>query len=212
MTTDTPEATTPVYDKDDLQWDKEAAELRHKALENVRARAVKWEATVATLLGLFSTVAIVTGPESIDKVTTWWIRWSALVLILIAGIAAGTAIFFAARAAQGPDPKLFDDLDGETLEVLTLDRVDQAVDDTKRSRRAAFLAAGLLFTTGLLVAGEAAYAAGQSPGGSSVVVVDESGNLTCGKLAADSNGATTVAGRSLSRAKQVIPVTRCGSR
>jgi hypothetical protein len=90
-----------LYTRDDARWDKEADDIRHKRLDNIRSASGKWEGTVATLLGLFSTVAIVAGPASIDKVTSDAIRWTALVLILVAGIAALTGVYFAARASQG---------------------------------------------------------------------------------------------------------------
>ena len=61
-----------LYTKDDVRWDKEADDVRHKALDDVRSLSSKWEGTVATILGLFSTVAIVTGPASFDKLTYTW--------------------------------------------------------------------------------------------------------------------------------------------
>ena len=144
-----------LYTRDDARWDKEADDIRHKRLDNIRSASGKWEGTVATLLGLFSTVAIVAGPASIDKVTSGVIRWIALVLILIAGIAALAGVYFAARASQGPDPKLLENLDGDTVHADSFQQVESAVHDLHISRRATFIAVGSLFAAGILVVGDA---------------------------------------------------------
>ena len=198
-----------LYTRDDARWDKEADDIRHKRLDNIRSASGKWEGTVATLLGLFSTVAIVAGPASIDKVTSGVIRWIALVLILIAGIAALAGVYFAARASQGPDPKLLENLDGDTVHADSFQQVESAIHDLHISRRATFIAVGSLFAAGILVAGDAAYQAGQTPTSSSVVVVDNNGTITCGKLGTNNNNQTTVGRKLVIGVRQVIVVSKC---
>jgi hypothetical protein len=198
-----------LYTKDDVRWDKEADDVRHKALDDVRSLSSKWEGTVATILGLFSTVAIVTGPASFDKITYTWVRWTALALIAAAGIAAFVGVYHAAQASQGPDPKLLNNLDGAALQADSFGQVEGAVRHLKWSRKATFLAAGALFAAGILVAADAAQSAGQTPARSSVVVVDQNGTITCGKLGTGKNNETTVGGKAIIGARQVIAVSKC---
>lgn len=107
-----PEVGSPSTD-DDERWKKEADDLRHSGLAAVRETAGKWLQTIALILGAFSVVAFVKGPQSLadlDDTTAHAVT----VIVLAAALLVGTATWFAALAAQG-SPKVVRVLTGPKL-------------------------------------------------------------------------------------------------
>ena len=84
----------------DEKWSEKAQEAELEALPTLRSTAEKWAATVGTLAGLFSTVAILTGPDELTKVADS-VRVLVASLVLAAVLAAAAAVALASLAAQG---------------------------------------------------------------------------------------------------------------
>jgi hypothetical protein len=86
---------------DEAQWDDAAEQFLLSLLTNVQASASTWSGAIAALLGLFGSVALVTGPSDITKLgqTAQIIVVS---LTLLAGVLAGVALILTTIAQQLP--------------------------------------------------------------------------------------------------------------
>ncbi|GAA2884179.1 hypothetical protein Acy02nite_08050 [Actinoplanes cyaneus] len=85
---------------EDREWQARARRLTLDSLHDVRAVAGRWAATIGSLTGLLSLVALVAGPRSADQLPVGW-RVVAGLCVLAAIGCAGCATWFAAEAAQG---------------------------------------------------------------------------------------------------------------
>ena len=189
------------------RWAKEAEDVRHESLKNARASAEKWTGTIGTLLGLFSTVAIVSGPNTIKDLDNSVVRWVALAAIAVAGALAGVSVVVGAYAAQGRLVKV-GNLDWDRLEDHTVAETDGVRSKLKVSRATAIAAAVTLLAAGLVVAASTAVEAGKPASGSSVVIVDGGGGLRCGHLSVN-RGTVKVGGQQVKHVRQVVPVGQC---
>lgn len=96
-------------------WAALARKAAIEAVPNLRKAATAWAGTVGTLLGLFSTVALIGGPATLDKVIPAAREQLASLTVVAIGFAAiGT--FLAAAASQG----------GIRSVVPTADELEQA--------------------------------------------------------------------------------------
>ncbi|GIF04090.1 hypothetical protein [Actinoplanes siamensis] len=84
----------------DREWQARARRLTLDSLYDVRAVAGRWAATIGSLTGLLSLVALVAGPRSVDQLPVGW-RVAAGICVLAAIGGAGFATWCAAEAAQG---------------------------------------------------------------------------------------------------------------
>jgi hypothetical protein len=96
---DPPADIPPPPDQSD--WDKAAEQFLLDLLKNVQASASVWSGTIAALLGLFGTVALVTGPSDITKLGPD-MKCAAIILTLAAGVLAGVALLLVTLAQQLP--------------------------------------------------------------------------------------------------------------
>jgi hypothetical protein len=85
---------------EDREWQARAEQLTLNSLYDIRAVASRWAATIGSLTGLLSLVALVAGPRAVDQLQLGW-RIVAGVLVLVAILTAGWATWSAADAAQG---------------------------------------------------------------------------------------------------------------
>ena len=85
---------------EDREWQARAQQLTLNSLYDIRAVAGRWAATIGSLTGLLSLVALVAGPRSADQLQLGW-RIVAGSLVLAAILTAGWATWSAADAAQG---------------------------------------------------------------------------------------------------------------
>jgi hypothetical protein len=194
---------------DQRKWDDEAVKFHVDQLTRVHGIAEKWTGTVATLLGIFSSVAIVSGAATLDKVTSEGLRWTIFGLVAAAGIAAIVSIVTGALAAQGTVSTRFTNWDGHALRSFVTDETPKAACKLTVSRYTGSAAAGLVFLTGLLGLLAAALP-GEAPSPASVVVVDGNGQLRCGKLQKQGDGTVTLDGKSVpGRVSQVTAVSKC---
>ena len=100
-------------DPDDVRWEEEAINVAHESLASVRTTAKSWGETITALLGVFSAVAFIKGPDAFTAIDGDGASVAALLIIFAAGLAA-VAIALAAFAAQGV-PRAVAPLDGWAL-------------------------------------------------------------------------------------------------
>lgn len=173
------------------EWEEKATKARDDfGLAQIRATAKTWGASIASLLGILGTVAVVAGPDALVDDVGGTEADIAAWLILAAGAIAAVAVLLAILAEQGI-PKREDSLDGWAYRSLTAKRADQAAGQLSASRYLVVVALSMI----LLAAGIAWMAAltGESEPGTqeAIVVTDEGGR--CGTLgSADGALALTV--------------------
>lgn len=200
----TPADHTPP-DQDD--WDKAATEAAIGQLTAVRGSAEKWAGTLTALLGIFTTVALVTRVDALADVPEGW-RLLAFLLVVAAGLAAALSIVLAAAAAQGFGLTRYNVWNGTALRAMLTDQTPKAARLLAGSRWTGLLAALALFVLGVLTL----YLSLDSPeegAGASVVVVTEDGQLRCGELDGADDGSVTVAGNPVENVAQVLAVDGC---
>lgn len=130
-------------DPDDWWWEDKATELRHTGLDRVRESAKNWETSIATLLGVFATVAFVKGPDTF-KDLSGWPRWLAAFLVLAAALVAASALILAGVISQGM-PRLYGYIGGERLKRWTQETSKSAIRLLWWSRGLALAAVLLIF-------------------------------------------------------------------
>lgn len=193
---------------DQPDWDKAAVAVAIGQLDAVRGTAEKWVGSVTALLGIFSSVALVTGVTAVTDVRWEWLRITLIIVMGLAGVAAGLAIFFGAMAAQGAGPQRHTNWNGTELRATVTDQTPKAVRNLKISRNSGVAAAVLVFCVGMASLVVSAVPK-HGDTGPSVVVIHQDGSVRCGELKAESSGAATVAGQRVAGASSVVPVDRC---
>lgn len=191
---------------DAAEWDQAAGEFYRGSLDRIRSSAEKWTGSVATLLGLFGTVALVAGPSEIAKVPSH-VRDRVVGLIVLAGVAAGIAVLTGAFAAQGT-PRRMSPWNGDAYRAYVTQQAGTARRLLIASRCTGIGAALLVFITGVTVLVAGSGAAGKEASGSQIVVVTRQGQLICGELV-ESRGSVTVGGQAVDDVSTVVPVSRC---
>jgi hypothetical protein len=86
---------------DQPKWDDAADKFRLEILSSAQASAGVWSGAIATLLGLFGTVALVTGPNDISKLGPN-VRIAVITMTITAGVLAGVALILTTIAQQLP--------------------------------------------------------------------------------------------------------------
>ena len=94
------QAVDKTVSSEDREWQARAQQLTLNSLYDIRAVAGRWAATIGSLTGLLSLVALVAGPRTVDQLQLGW-RIVAGSLVLAAILTAGWATWSAADAAQG---------------------------------------------------------------------------------------------------------------
>ncbi len=181
-----PKPTTWGIDPDDWRWENDAHELLHTGLEQVRKTATAWGATISVLLGIFSTVAFIKGPETFNDLSADWVAALAAALIVASALLAGAAVLLAALAAQGI-PHWVKQLDGWALKSYYKDQARKARLELAWSRVLAVLAAlgvivGISFTW-FETLGQSAPSPKPQP-----ALVTIGGTVKCGALTVAPNG------------------------
>ena len=198
----------PPRPADATKWDEEAVTFATTQLTRVRGSAEKWSATIATLLGLFGTVALVGGSDELAGFENEYVRYAIVIILAVAGIAAGVSLIMCSMAAFGAKPRIDDNWSGEALRG----HVNSASADSTAKLKAAlivgFIAAALVFAVGLAGLVNAALPP-DTASSTSVLVVGDDGDLRCGRLAVDANGKATVGGQEVSGVKRISLVSKC---
>lgn len=158
-------------------WERRATELSRTSLETVRASATAWAATTTTLMGLFGTVTIIKGPESLSNLGDT-IRVVVVTLLILAAVSAFVSVLATAQASRGPT-KRYIPLTGLRLAKWTKET-------TRRSRTALLIGqiSGISSAVMILSAGVAATVATIDPPekGDVFLVRTSNGAVQCGVL------------------------------
>jgi hypothetical protein len=192
------------YTADDRRWDDEAVELQHTGLKAIRDAAAGWEKTIAGVLGAFSVVAFIKGPEGLKDIpgaskTQIDILFfkdidvprTAVLLIFAAALLLTSAIVLAAFAAQGSS-KWYQILDGRTLQRQTRQAVRSAANQLRGSRILTSLAAMTVLSALALTwyADIDARDRASAPTQNAIVIADDV--AMCGPISTASDGQLSV--------------------
>jgi hypothetical protein len=145
---DTPPLDMPQPD-DHRDWDKAAQEFQQDVLDKVQASAGVWAGGIATLLGLFGTVALVTGPTEVAKLSDP-IKVVAVAATVVAGALAAAAVLLATQAQELPDLSS-ENWNGRAYRAYVMSGAMRARQKLTRSRFLGLGAAGVLFLLGIIV-------------------------------------------------------------
>jgi hypothetical protein len=162
---------------DDIRWEKEATDAQHESLAKVRATAAAWSSSIAALLGVFTVVAFIKGPEGVSSLDQG-AGIAVTVLVLVAALLAVGATLTGAFAAQGT-PRWLKRLDGPVLRAANRDAVKGVIALLWVSRILALLAA-LCVLAGMSTAWLSTLNPPASP--QHVLVVTRNGAVSCGVL------------------------------
>jgi hypothetical protein len=165
----------PASDDDEL-WKQEADELRHKGLDAMRASAAKWHDSIAVLLGVFSVVAFVKGPDTFADQSAP-VAVCAAVAVILAAVLAAIATLLAAFAAQGK-PTAFRMLTGPALRHRAAADIETVARQVRWSRILA-IGAALLILTGVSITWFAGILDKPAKHPARVVVMARDGTVTC---------------------------------
>jgi hypothetical protein len=158
-------------------WEEKAEELSRTGLSTIQTRAAAWAGTTATLLGLFGTVAIVAGSDTISDFTSG-VQFTIIVLTVAALLCAFYAVVATALAAQGV-PRKFKPLTGKSLAKWHVEESDLAADRLQSGRGATVLAAVLIVIAGIV----AMVATALKPdSGVAALIRTDRGAVECGYL------------------------------
>src|SRR3954447_15604544 len=94
----------PADEPNKAEWDKAAADFSTGRLVRVQGMAEKWAATVTSLIGILSAVAIIGGTDELGKIENSIFRWAVILVTVLGGVLAFIAPLKASEAAQGPLP------------------------------------------------------------------------------------------------------------
>jgi hypothetical protein len=142
----TPE-TEQIQDPVQLQiWDERAEKAREDfGLADTRAKAGKWAASAAAILGVLTSVAVVAGPNALKDIGGTEAQIAAGLVLAAAGVAA-IATLLAALAEQGT-PVFEEQLDGSRFRTLTRVRAKKAANQLFASRVLIVLALALIIAS-----------------------------------------------------------------
>ena len=195
----------PIINIDDL-WDDYAAKLETAMLENIRAIAEKWTATLATLTGLVSIGTLFGANDAFDALQEPWKTLFAISL-LIALLCTVVSLFYGALASQG-FPESGIPFTGTNIKVAVLKRSNTARTQLTNSRNVVIPALAFAFVaSAILLFGRTASQKGLLYGESA------SGEVICGSviilpdktIGIDSVGKQ----QTLVRAKNLMPIDYC---
>ncbi|MGD0704691.1 MAG: hypothetical protein ABSA02_32985 [Trebonia sp.] len=191
-------------------WEQRATDRSRTSLDTVRASATAWAATTTTLIGVFGTVAVVKGPDTLAQLAGVT-RDVVTGLVIGAAVIASVSVLATAYASRGPT-KRFAPLTGLQLALWTRTT-------TRNARRALLVgqATAVVSAVCILAAGITA-AVGTSNGAPSdafYLVRTSGGGLQCGVLARSAgtlvleNGSSAVLLNLSSGVASVTPVPSC---
>jgi hypothetical protein len=154
---DTPGAAEPPEPPADMPappdqeaWDEAAQDFMLQALSDVQESAEKWSTALGGLLGLFGTVALVSGPDEISKVSDGPWQGTVIGLVIAAGLCAGIALYLAAVTQMRPRPDS-DNWNGTAYQIYVIRKSQHGAAYLNASRVLGVIAAVLIFAAGIAV-------------------------------------------------------------
>jgi hypothetical protein len=193
----------------DVEWwrDQLIADTRG-AYTAAKAAATSWQGYTATALGLFSTIAILAGPEAIDKTDSQLASWAAVAAMVVGfGLAFGGLILLAGINASAP--RLGDGLSPTEYEAETLAAAKTAGERLRLSKVLTILGALTLAIGSFSVLVAAAISARQSE--PSYVIVRTPSQTYCAELEVSDAGELQVGGKAIGETVAVTVVDDCGT-
>jgi hypothetical protein len=172
MTVIPPDTKTAKY------WQGKLDELDRTQLDTVRATAAKWQGTISTLLGVFGTVAFVTGANTIEKLAPDDADTARFAVTAAAALALG-AVLSATYAAQGL-PRRHKNPDWPWLEKQSREQAGKALTWLRVSQVLAILAVGLVVVGSVVVLWSSPAKQAAPPANALVRVAD--GSVRCGAV------------------------------
>lgn len=186
---------------DDERWEEEAADARHKSLDNVRATAKAWMESIGLILGAFTTAAFLKGPEALTDIPANGLTLSAfgwiyepartvVNVVLLGALLLAVALGLAALAAQGT-PGWATQLTGRVYARRSESATLWSIRWLKLSRFATVMAAALILI-GMAMAWTAQI---EKPAGADTTsaIVTSGGRSVCGTLSTAADGSVSVA-------------------
>jgi hypothetical protein len=185
---------------DDERWEEEAADARHKSLDNVRATGKAWSESIGLILGAFTTAAFLKGPEALSDVPAggftlragpWTYEPAPTVVnvVLSGALVLAIAFAFAALAAQGT-PGWAKQLTGRTYAARTESAAKWSIRWLVTSRFLTAIAAALILV-GMAMAWTAQVEKPAGPDTTSAIV-SAGGRSVCGTLSTAADGSVSV--------------------
>jgi hypothetical protein len=168
-----------VSTKESVYWQDKLDEQRRTQLDVVRATAAKWQATVATLLGIFGSVAFVGGVTTVDELDKSDAT-QAKALVGVAVFLALMAVLAAAYASMGV-PRRKVDATWQWLQRESSDRASRALVALRVSQVLAIAAAACVVGGSLKLLLDSSPKASTDP--HYIVTID--GAAWCGRLVAE---------------------------
>ena len=193
---------------DQPEWDKAASEFERTTLTAVRGTADKWVGTISTILGVFGTVFVFAGPDTLAAIKPEQARTTVFIALAFAALLALGAIVAGAFAAQGI-PKEWDNWNGSTYRAYVKKNTKTAASLLKFSRWLGIAAAVIVIGTALW----ATYQSLPSPPGTGTraIVITETGEARCGVLTTSDAGAVLIDGDTVDGVVRVTVVDDCGT-
>jgi hypothetical protein len=133
---------------DQAQWDAAAVTFQLNLLTAVQTSAGVWGTAVASLLGLFGSVALLTGPTDITKIGSFW-QPLVLALTALAGLLAAISLIVIAQIQQVPHLHSTN-WNGDAYRVYVLKNAAGVRANLQCARWLGFGAAALVFTVGMI--------------------------------------------------------------
>jgi hypothetical protein len=158
-------------------WEEQAEELSRTSLKRIRETATAWAATITALLGIFGTVAIIQGPDTIADFSGGTQTFLIVIIAIAVGLAI-SAVITTELAAQGV-PKKLRPLTGRKLARWHVDESDRAATLLAWGRDLAIAAAALIFVAGVVAMAATALKPGTDP---VMLVRTADGRIECGSL------------------------------
>ena len=139
---------------DAAKWDEAAQQFQQELLTKLQATAAVWSSAVSTLLGLFGTVALVSGSDALSELGDV-MQIIVIVLIALAGVLAAASVALASQAQTLPDLRA-ENWSGTAYRVFVSRGARRAKDKLQKSRILGLAAAAVLFAVGLITLIDAA--------------------------------------------------------
>jgi hypothetical protein len=176
-------------------WEQRATELSRTSLETIRASATAWAGTTTALLGVFGSVAIVKGPDTISALDGTS-RDIVTGLVIGAAVVASASVLATGYASRGPT-KRYAPLTGLRLAAWTM-RTSRSAHRALLIGQVTGLAAALLVLAAGITAAVSGTGGGSVPAAQAFLIRTSDGALQCGVLKrsgghlmlADNSGAT----------------------
>jgi len=194
-------------------WEKQQDDALRASLATARESATTWQGAITAGVGVVGVVGFIAAPNEIDKIPTDGIAVLALAIFSFAIIAAVVA-WLKLQGAADSTPEFAEYSDMAQYRQAYIDAATSAARTVKGSK-AFVMCSVVLFAAGTIliaadhVVGSSSTDDEAGDSGTSVLVIDQSGAVACGKADTADTGALTIDGTAISDAVTVKIVDAC---